>query len=387
MSLSKQLEKFNKQQAYPMRPYLSLEQILENLDLQALQSLAQDLGLRTGKRPVRKKMVSSIGKHILDPKRIEQALLIIDQNEYNLFVQLLEKDYIQNNLLSLWVYLFMMEQKILFSFLDKGKVFFVIPREIKTIYRSLDKKQFDPKRARYQLVHRYLSALSNLYGFFEGCRLVEIFNYHNREKLSMEESRTISGHLCSKFQSYYRFEEFIICDYFEEDNMEELDDLIKQTMDLPYYLPTKEEILLWHEGGFKMTPQLCALLDYLVQDMGLSIAMAELLVEDIDVLGEMEQPIQEVIHEFEKRDIYFTHRAQLEAVLPLIVDIYNHTRVWANRGHTYAEIIKLTPRSIPNRFTRPIEASIQGKKVILKVAKHDLCFCGSGKQYVHCCRS
>ncbi len=387
MDIRKELENLNIGQAYHMKPYLSLEELLQKLGRGQRTSIARELGIRLPMKPSKQQEISAMLHHMLDKKRIERILLILNKNEYELFGQLLEKDYIQNNALSLWPCIFMMEQKILFSFYDGGKVFFVVPQEIKTIYRSLDKEQFDPGRARYQAVHRYLFTFSNLYGFFERQKLVEIFNYHNRQKLSLKEFSTICDHLCSKHQDYFGFEEFIISDYFEHDNIKELEDLLEKTMDIPYYLPTRDEILFWAQSGFQMTPQFCALLDYMVQKMGIDEDTATILVEDIGIFAEMELPIQEVIYEFEKRDIYFAHRGQLEAIIPLIVDVYNHTRVWSNRGHTYAEIVKLTPRSIPDRFTRPIEASIQGKPVALKAAKDDLCLCGSGKKYKHCCLS
>ncbi|MGM0366593.1 MAG: YecA family protein [Actinomycetota bacterium] len=387
MDISKEIEKLNIQLAYPVKPYLSLKQILYNFDSQTRLSIAQELGIRLRMNLSKEKEISKMLQHMLDKKRIEHILLILDQNEYDLFLQLLEKDYTQDNALSFWPSLFMIEQKLLFSFYDEGKVFFIIPQEIKTIYSDLDKKQFKPLRASYQEVHGYLMALSNLYGYFERYKLVEIFNYHNQQKLSIKECNTICDHLCYKYQNYYGLEEFIISDYFAEENIEELEGLLEQTMDIPYYLPTKDDILLWEENDFYMTPQLLALQDYMVYNMGIDADTAAILVEDIDILAEMELPIQEVIQEFENRDIYFASRAQLEDIIPLIVDVYNHTRVWSNRGHTYAEIVKLTPRSIPNRFDQPVEALIQGKRVVLKVAKDGLCFCGSGKKYIHCCGS
>ncbi len=387
MDVRKELENLNIGHAYHMKPYLSLGPLLQKLGRRQRVSIARELGIRLPTKPSKQQEISVMLRHMLDQKRIERILLILNKNEFKLFGQLLKKDYIQNNALSLWPCIFMMEQKILFSFYDGAKVYFVVPQEVKTVYRSLDQKKFNPKRARYQAVHRYLFTLSDLYGFFERQKLVEIFNCHNRKKLSLKECNTICDHLCSKHQDYFALNDFMISDYFDEGNIEELIDLSEQTAGLPDYLPTREELLSWEEGGLEMTPQLCALQDYMVQNMGIDKRTATILVEDIDILAGMELSIQEVIHEFEKRDIYFAHRDQLKAIIPLIVDVYNHTRVWSNRGHTYAEIVKLAPRSIPDRFTRPIEASIQGKPVALKAAKDEPCLCGSGKKYKHCCLS
>ena len=62
------------------------------------------------------------------------------------------------------------------------------------------------------------------------------------------------------------------------------------------------------------------------------------LIEDIWLLCFMEQPLYEVIYEFKRNGLLFESTKQLNILMPLLVDVYNNTRTWANRGYTAKEI-------------------------------------------------
>ena len=85
------------------------------------------------------------------------------------------------------------------------------------------------------------------------------------------------------------------------------------------------------------------------------------LVDDIELLCSMEEPVQDIIHEFERRDIFFKNMEQLNSIMPLNADVCSNVRTWSNRGYTYVEICKITDRLIPKRFHEPVEVLINNK--------------------------
>jgi hypothetical protein len=104
-------------------------------------------------------------------------------------------------------------------------------------------------------------------------------------------------------------------------------------------------------------------------------------MEDIQLHFSMEASMEEILNEFERRDISFKNTAQLQEMMPLLIDVSNHTRIWSNRGHTPAELGPPPVKNIiPNNMVR-----IDRQDKPEKVGRNDLCPCGSGKKYKKCC--
>jgi len=69
---------------------------------------------------------------------------------------------------------------------------------------------------------------------------------------------------------------------------------------------------------------------------------------------------------------------QAGAMMQLIVEVRNTTRLWTNYGHTPNEL------SSGEKSDLRLLPSVQTKH-ILKVGRNDPCSCGSGKKYKKCC--
>ncbi|GAI23128.1 unnamed protein product, partial [marine sediment metagenome] len=107
------------------------------------------------------------------------------------------------------------------------------------------------------------------------------------------------------------------------------------------------------------------------------------LIKDIELLCFFEQPFHEVIYEFKRNDILFESTRQLNTLMPLIVDVYNNTRTWNNRGYTANEMSGLFGEDTPLIKDMPIEQLDDA--IFKKVGRNDPCPCGSGKKYKKCC--
>ena len=382
----KEIEKINISNALKVGPSSSLSEILRRLNIEELLSIASEWGIKSRFRTKKEKIIPKLLKYSLDRKRIENALIITEPDEYDLFLKLVSKEYIQNNNLEYKTYQYLMGEGIIFSFYDENRVFFTVPDEIKEIYSNIDKKCFDKMHNRYILVYKYISALNNLYGVFKREKLIEIFNCQNDEKLTIEEFTAIYNKFLSRQQIFYYYNEYIINDYFEYDDFHKVELLLEKTANIPYHIPDKNDISKYADDSyFEMTPQLMVLKDYIINNMCSNEELIGYLVDDIELLCSMEEPIQNIIYEFERRNIFFKNMDQLNYIMPLIADVHNNVRTWSNRGHTYTEIYKITGRFIPKRFHEPVEVLINNKPVIQRVSRNDACICGSGKKFKKCC--
>ncbi len=385
MGFAEEMEKINISNALKAKPSTSLLQVLKSLKREELLSMAKEWELLFRLKPNKGRVISRLLKFILNTERIENALLISEPNEYEFFLWLMEEEYIQESTITMGRYGYLMDQGIIFLFYDGKRLTFLIPGDIKEAVRGIDKTRFEPMLNRHQAVYKYISALTNLYGVFSREKLIEIFNHYNKQKLDMDEFSEIYENLCSREQTFYEYDKYIVDDYFDEDNFDELEGLLEKTYGLPYYFPSEKIISLYAQDRFEMTPQLKALRDFAANNMCSDEQMVEYLVDDVELLCSMEEPVKNIINEFERRGIYFKDMEQFKLAMALISDVYDHVRTWSNRGHTYAEIRRLTGKNSPRRFIEPVEAVVGNKKIIHKAGRNDPCLCGSGKKFKNCC--
>lgn len=168
-------------------------------------------------------------------------------------------------------------------------------------------------------------------------------------------------------QTFYYHDGYIVNDYFDDKKFPEAEHLLKNTADMPYYIPGRNDIFKYADDSyFEMTPQLTALKHYIIKNMCNNEELVGYLVDDIELICSMEEPMQDIIYEFERRSIFFKDMEQLKSIIPLVEDVYNNVRTWSNKGHTYAEIYKITGRLITKRFHEQVEVLINNKTVTVR---------------------
>jgi len=386
MNIQEEFEKINISHAIKAKPASSLIEILRSLNIEDLLSITSEGGIKSRFNATKEMIIKRFLRHILDRKRIECALVITESDEYDLFLKLLNKEYIQDNTLAYGTYGYLMDKGIIYSFYDDYRVFFTIPNEIKEVCKIIDNIYLDRTLKKNQLVYKYILAFINLYGVFKVEKLVEIFNCQNNEKLTIEEFTAIFNKYSSRQQPFYDYNEYIINHYFDDENFCELELLLEKTANVSYYIPDRRNILKYADSSyFEMTAQIIALKDFIIKNMCSNEELAGYVVDDTELLCSMEEPMQSIIYEFERRHIFFKSMEQFNSIVSFIEDVYKNVRTWSNRGYTYTEICKITGKPIPKIFNEPVEVLINNKPATLKIGRNDSCPCGSGKKYKKCC--
>jgi hypothetical protein len=232
----KELEKLNVLNAFEAKPASGLKEILKGIQTKELMKIAAELKINYDSVD-RKLLINADFEEIQNMERIENALMLTRSKEFELFIELLDKEYIQENILLRGNTGYLQDSYIVFSFYDEEKIYFLIPEEIKQIYKQIDHSQFLKKYNRFKQIDQYLNICITLYGAIKKQKFIEIFNRYNDEKLGNKEFESALENLFLRQQKFYEFDDAIVCDYFSDDNMDELEFLLKDSDDIPFLCP------------------------------------------------------------------------------------------------------------------------------------------------------
>lgn len=361
----------------------SLSDILKKLLQVDLHSIAENYGIKQPSKKSDIEIIARLLKLMANRKKVKEILMIARPDEFDLFLELLDMDFMDIDDMPYESYAYLMDYGIVFSFYHQEKRYLVVSEEIKDIYSNINKPVFTKHREKYQLVYRYIKALCNFYGAFEPGQFVNIFNSLNQDRLTYAGFKRIYDKLASRTQDFFNHGEYILGEYFGHVSYNEMDSFVEKIKDKPYYIPTKEELLKKAEDlYFEITPQLTALRDYIISNMCKDKKTVDSLIEGIELLCFMEQPFNEVIYEFKRNGILFESTRQLNTLMSLLAD-YNNTRTWNNRGYTAKEMNEILGKNIPLITGIPIDKL--DDVIFKKVGRNDPCPCGSGKKYKKCC--
>lgn len=379
------LEQKNIQHAIIGDVITDLSEILHNLSKARLSSLASAHKLPGRSKMKKDELATALLGVISDPTNLESILAKTESMEWELFESLLQSPIQQNNLAIYAHYYFLMEHGLVFTYFAEGKLYLVIPDQIVAAYAQIDQSEFKKVHERFLSVYNYTLALTNLYGVFKPAQLMKMYNAHNDNSLSEEELMSYIEFFLNREQKFVLKDEYIVDSslLIEESDYKEL---LKHIKNKPHYIPAKNELLKYADDSyFEMTPQLKALSNYLAKDLVRDPELLEYLIDDIQLACTAESTLQEIVYEFERRDIQFHNKEQAQSVMTLIADVYNHTRIWSNCGHTPTEMGKLPGNFRSGPMATPFRVPNHQPVTVNKIGRNDPCTCGSGKKYKKCC--
>lgn len=381
------LERNNIQHAIVGDVITSLPLILESFTKVKLNSLASLYELPGRSSMKKAELVEALTNYMTDLGVMEQILLIAEADELQLLESLNNNPWIQNNAIPYGDYAFLLDHGLVYTFFSEQKLYVVMPDEIKKSFTQIyNRPQFKKASQRRLEVLDYLRATTQLYGAIKLDKLVEIFNAQHDEPLSEGELWEYYAEYQYRGQRFEWDQGYFVSDALLDDE-DELNELLAHVQGKPYYVPKKSELLKYADQlYFEMTPQLKALRDYILRELCNDDQMVEYIIDDIQLACSMEAPMNEIMYELERRDIVFDTMQQAETFVKLLIDVYNHTRLWKNAGHTPAELGRISGSHthshsnvvpFPTRTNQPV--------VSQKIGRNAPCPCGSGLKYKKCC--
>lgn len=374
MNLAKELEKLNIQHAIKGEVTTELRDILLKLTKERLSDLASSYSVPGRSKMNKSALADALMERITDGNEVSIAFQVARQRDWELAQRLLQVPYLHDDGIVPGQYVSLMNRGMLFSFYSDEKLTYLIPSEIQQAYRQLPFSEFMESRDRCQLVSQYVDACVNLYGVCSIGTVYEIYlgQHTSAETMTPEEFAGSAKLLMSDRQAWFYEDGNFISEGI--DGEEELKRLLHDIEDKPYYIPDKQQFLKYADDlYFDWTLQLESLKTYLLKSFPKNAVLVENLVDEIQLVCQMDESMDEVIYELERRGLEFNTEAQFERFIKLVIDVKNNTRLWANRGYT------------PNEFSQLFSERKASSSSAVKVGRNDPCPCGSGKKYKKCC--
>ncbi len=359
-------------------PLYSLAEILALKNVTALRKLGKTMHVKNyGKLP-KSPLISSIAEKLQQADNLRTCLYAIDEMEWDFFQRAAAKKYLQTDKVYIDSYSTSQNLGLLQSFYFEDKLFFVVPDEIKAAYRELFETGFPEEKCFRDLLNSYAVAAVSLYGAISQDDFVALFNSQNDRQTSIDEMFPILIAYVYMDAGYCFWDEYIVDSDFEDDDFQGVPPLLAKRKGKPRYTPPRDKFLKYSDWDYyEITPQLAALKAKLAE----FITDPELLLDVLDEIHDIcaaEARMQEHFDLLDTAGVVFDGRKQAEAVVRLIVDVQNNTRIWSNYGHTPRELSTTGKSSLlPFPSTQP--------RRVQKTGRNEPCPCGSGKKYKNCC--
>lgn len=341
----------------------TLNECLLDLTKERLSKIAASYEIPQRSKMKKDQLVEAIQETMLKPSELQSKRDSFAQENIELLETLKDKEYIVSTEKSLLSYVPLLNYGVIFTYLKDDEVLMVMPKEIKDILCNISSEE---NSERYIEVIKYIVAFAEAYGIYEPQMLVDTFNLHNEEKVSMEEFNTVFEKYSASSKIVKKYKEYIVESILLY-NSEALDQLIEKRKEIKdYYKLDKEKVQAYsNEFYCDMTESHLNLYDTFLK-LCSDKKVTDKLFEDIcGPLVFSDVNIQYVIAELKKRNVVFNTMAEFQKVVTQIQKVSKNTRKWHLKGYTENEL------------------SLIGSKKLL--GRNEPCFCGSGRKYKKCC--
>lgn len=354
---------------------LPLADVLSKKTVSELRDLAKGNYVRGVSKMKKAELIDSISLALQDQDRLAELLYVTDPSAWALFHQAAVDGIAAGDPDDPSQYEFFVDLCYLYPVESDGAPLFAVPTEVRETFKSLMADGFGARKARFDLLHAYALAATNLYGVIRQDDFISLFNQQNREKTDDTEVFQILIRYIAVDAPYCFWEEFLVCASFEENDFQDVPDLIRQIGQKPRYIPPKAEFLRYADYDYyEQTPHTEALTLFLKKGLHLQQQKAQEIVDEIHFACVVDTLPRGLFEILAKHDIPFSTQ-QAGKLAELFAQVSNNTRLWSNNGHTPLELHK--------RFAPPSSRPQPVRKE--KIGRNEPCPCGSGKKYKKCC--
>ncbi|KDR96452.1 SEC-C motif-containing protein [Peptoclostridium litorale DSM 5388] len=257
-----------------------------------------------------------------------------------------------------------------------GDIYPVIPKELSTMIEDALAGEVVENVKDDQHIS-YTTALVNIYGACRFDQFANVWNSHNREKLTLDEAKTcMETHASS--QGAFRYEDgCIISNRIKGE--QEYSEFLKKVAKRPYYMPTKTEISFYSKNEFDKESLHYKKFESFVKARCEDQNHAHYIISGILDMCIVEKYTYEAA-EMLLEENGFSLEGEKDEFSKIITDLMSNMKRWALRG------------AMPSQFTRANEVpfldvlSMKHKQAVQgKVGRNDPCPCGSKVKYKKCC--
>ncbi len=252
---------------------------------------------------------------------------------------------------------------------EEDIVFIYLFEEVKLILQTIDWGKVRRHKEKYQDLFTCIRICMDLYGILPISDLNTIYYRYFDTKITEKNIKEM-------IFFYYPIVNFIpnswmIINVLLLDNYDDLEKIAKEIIEKPLYLPEKNEFLRYdNENTFATNPYYLKFKDWLIDDQKNDEndvdAFLLFIFISTTICGRL--PYEEI--DFEEMNLSFKSIEDYTFFNNLLIEVYNNTRSWPNRGNTPNELMSLQSNCM-NSSKKP--------------GQNEPCPCGSGKKYKRCC--
>ena len=328
---------------------------------QVQESPVQDMGME--------------GMEMLDRDRLREILLLTEPEDWRAFQAAAEAGTYRPKKSADMTGLVLQRCGYLNRFQEGERVIYVVPEDVRSVYRELAADGFCRQKERADLIHAYAMAAVNLYGVIPLDDLIQIFNSQNGKMLDEKELFPVLIRHIPLECGYALWEKYLVNDAFEENSYRDVPDLLARIGNKPRYIPTRSEFLKYADLDYcEETVSRELLRQILLRDAEYNRDLAEEILSEIHfaiVLEARPQQLFDILRDYEVP----IPGGDIQFLIDILSEMCNSTRLWSNNGHTPEELFGGYERQRLKK--QPARA--------VKVGRNEPCPCGSGKKYKKCC--
>lgn len=310
-----------------------LAEIFEEYTKEELVMIAKLHHMKGYSKWRRDELADNVKNYILSPEEMKRYFLCMNAEEIKKFkaasksVEQLQKGYEGSfDYLFAGGYCAVCEDMTIF-----------VPEDVKEAYQRINTPKFRKERARVNLLGDYCHAANNLYAVTPLEVMVEFFNRHEKPETNAEEILQV-----------YEVLRLYRCDFEYRDGLfidtglmkdKKYRDLYERQQNSPFYFPPKAEVeKLARYDQTEITMELARVMQYLQNVMHADIEVIAEACSVIQIVIRKGGSIEDILEILEEYKILFQEKEQIEEFVPLLVDLWNHSRMVLNRGYTPAEM-------------------------------------------------
>lgn len=322
-------------------PVYTLEEILAFKKTTVLRELAKGIRVKYYGKLRREELIAGISQSLQREHVLRSFLALLDENEMNFFDSVALKKHLIIKAILPDFYFQAIGLGLMQSFYHEDKLYFVVPKEIRSVYKKLLKTDFPEEKAFSELLHNYATAAVSLYGIISLQDLVTLFNSQNERQITLMELSTNLLTYVVRDYGYVFWEDCIISVDLEDDDYQSAQDLLKARAMKPRYSPPREEFLRYADWTYyEETPEITALTHYLLKRLRDPDAVM-VFVDEIHDMVSAGVRMQEYNHLLDEAGIKSKGFDEGNEFYDLLSGVINNTRLWWNYGHTPNEIANL----------------------------------------------
>lgn len=356
----------------------NLSDVLECYKKDELISIAKAHGFTRYQRFKKKELAEWLQNHLLETRYMQEVLFKISKEEVALFEKAIEENGICLSEELLGESLFLTSYGAFLKEFD----FYMVPDDVKEVYKRIVTPEFKAKMENEWDFMTWCDSVIYLYGVISVEKFTEIYNSYEEQKLTIRDMENGICKLMETEDCYALVDGYFMDEQLQEQNMYQY--VLKNQENMPHYMPKdKEEFLSYGEGDCQPPDEETEFFVKYLQEAGhMSYEHAMILFYQVQDEIRMNADDMELMELLADAGLKLNAQKARKKAAEMLKRFASALRKWDYCGHTLMEVQRLQEDMEPAKETSSKIVQFPSGK---KVYPNELCPCGSGKKYKHCC--